>query len=91
MRLIDADEMKKELKDMDVVLVNHNVEDWIDEQPTVDAEPVRHGKWVKTSEFMPIYGCSECKERNLFDNNCDNVLSDYCPKCGAKMDAGDGE
>ena len=40
MRLIDADEMKKELKDMDVVLVNHNVEDWIDEQPTVDAEPV---------------------------------------------------
>ena len=40
MRLIDADEMKKELKDMDVVLVNHNVEDWIDEQPTVDAVPV---------------------------------------------------
>lgn len=35
MRLIDADELKKELKDMDVVLVNHNVEDWIDEQPTI--------------------------------------------------------
>ena len=40
MRLIDADELKKELKDMDFVLVNHNVEDWIDEQPTVDAVPV---------------------------------------------------
>ena len=44
MRLIDADELKKELKDMDIVLANHNVEDWIDEQPTIDAEPVRHGK-----------------------------------------------
>lgn len=40
MRLIDADEMQEELKDMDFVLVNHNVEDWIDEQPTVDAVPV---------------------------------------------------
>ena len=38
--MIDADELKKELKDMDFVLVNHNVEDWIDEQPTVDAVPV---------------------------------------------------
>lgn len=40
MRLIDADELKEELKDMDIVIVKHNVEDWIDEQPTVDAVPV---------------------------------------------------
>ena len=53
--------------------------------PVVEAEPVRHGKWIKTSEFMPIYCCSECKERNLFDSNGNNVLSDHCPKCGAKM------
>ena len=54
--------------------------------PTVDAQPVRYGKWIKVSEFMPIYCCSECKERNLFDSNGNNVLSDYCPKCGARMD-----
>ena len=40
MRLIDADEMQEELKDMDIVLAKHNVEDWIDEQPTIDAVPV---------------------------------------------------
>lgn len=40
MRLIDADEMQEELKDMDIVLAKHNVEDWIDEQPTVDAVEV---------------------------------------------------
>jgi DNA-directed RNA polymerase subunit RPC12/RpoP len=49
-------------------------------------ESVRHGKWVKTSEFMPIYCCSECKERNLFDSNGNNVLSDHCPNCGVRME-----
>ena len=39
-RLIDADELKEELKDMDIVIVKHNVEDLIDEQPTVDAVSV---------------------------------------------------
>ena len=48
-------------------------------------EPVRHGRWEKASEHMPIYVCSERKERNLFKNG-DNVLSNYCPNCGAKMD-----
>lgn len=45
MRLIDADELKEELKDMDIVIVKHNVEDWIDEQPTVDAVPVVRCGW----------------------------------------------
>ena len=57
----------------------------LDTIPVADVEPVRHGKWTKTSEFMPIYCCSECKERNLFDSNGNNVLSDHCPNCGADM------
>lgn len=58
---------------------------WI--APAADVAPVVHGEWIKTSEFMPIYGCSVCKERNLFKNG-QNVLSNYCPNCGAKMDGG---
>ena len=46
---------------------------------------VVHGRWEKASEKMPIYRCSICKERNLFKNGY-NVLSNYCPNCGAKMD-----
>lgn len=42
------------------------------------------GEWVKTSEYMPIFGCSKCGERNLFRNG-DNVFSDFCPHCGAPM------
>ena len=61
MRLIDADEMKKELKDMDVVLVNHNVEDWIDEQPTVDAEPVVRCKECKHWNQDEVFKTSSCR------------------------------
>ena len=59
----------------------------IENAPTVDAVEVVHGRWKKASETMPIYRCSACKERNLFKNG-DNVLSNYCPNCGAKMDGG---
>ena len=55
--------------------------------PTVDAVEVVHGRWEKASQTMPIYKCSVCGERNLFRNG-DNVLSNYCPNCGAKMDGG---
>ena len=48
---------------------------------------VVHGRWEKASQTMPIYKCSVCKERNLFKNG-NNVLSNYCPNCGAKMDGG---
>ena len=39
-RLIDADVMLEELKDMEVVIAQQNIADWIDEQPTVDAVEV---------------------------------------------------
>lgn len=42
------------------------------------------GEWMKTSEYMPIFGCSKCGERNLFRNG-DNVFSDFCPACGSPM------
>lgn len=48
--------------------------------PTVDAEPVRHGKWTIYKE------CSECCELALYNANEEFVLSKYCPHCGAKMD-----
>ena len=40
MRLIDADVMLEELKDMEVIIAQQNIADLIDEQPTVDAVPV---------------------------------------------------
>lgn len=65
----------------------------INEQPTVDAVPVVHGRWLdngmcnhKPSRFRnpdkwTIYKCSECRYSNGRRKN-----ANYCPNCGAKMD-----
>lgn len=55
----------------------------IEDAPTIDAEPVRHGHWIG----KPIAGygtvrCSACG--NVFSEN--NGKWNYCPDCGAKMD-----
>ena len=55
----------------------------IDCQPTVDAEPVRHGHWIDrngaiVAPFWERYECSECGARS--------DSSKYCHNCGAKMD-----
>lgn len=51
--------------------------------PTVDAEVVRHGRWVAEIDRMGNYAhCSECGCR------CRGYVPNYkyCPECGAKMD-----
>lgn len=57
----------------------------IQEAPTVDAEPVRHGHWINiwdendsnTSTFGRCTKCNEISKR---------PLGRYCRWCGAKMD-----
>lgn len=61
-----------------------------------DVKPVKHGRWVDRyggKYANPLYECSECKEAALKKTNLtalDNwitaqVLSAYCPHCGADM------
>ena len=59
-----------------------------DEQPTVDAVPVRHGHWI--DKFGGEYRCSSCRKIVCIDDEVEfpNGMSyDYCPYCGSKMDA----
>ena len=57
----------------------------IEKAPTIDAEPVRHGHWIKVlggNGLVSTIRCSEC-------DNCDNpsyIPGNYCWFCGAKMD-----
>ena len=56
----------------------------INSAPTVDAEPVRHGKWKK---IRGAINCSACKSSSWSMSFEDLVTSfNYCPNCGAKMD-----
>ena len=58
--------------------------------PTIDAEPVRHGKWK--SDCMGVLRCSECNAQApwRYDDILHNVehrwKANYCPHCGARMD-----
>lgn len=61
----------------------HNVMavDDLEYLPTIEAEPVRHGRWVQRRNGE--YHCTNCgrEEKFIFQKN-------YCPMCGARMDGG---
>ena len=59
---------------------------WLRLPPAVDAEPVRHGRWILRNVIsMPYkiaHECSCCREWGYFAT----FEKNYCPNCGAKMD-----
>lgn len=58
----------------------------IAEAPAVDAEPVRHGEWVRRNSN--VY-CTVCNKGYRISNGGANVFKfKHCPNCGAKMDGG---
>lgn len=59
--------------------------------PTADVAPIVHTHWNKTC-VPDVYQCNHCKKAVKMDFLCDSeVLREYCPKCGAKMDEEKGE
>ena len=94
MRLIDADELRKDIVErgtqlsgcysagiaryMDRMLAH--VLAAFDNAPTIDQ--VRHGRWIITQTPTNEYcNCSVCGTQVMSDE-----AWNYCPKCGAKMD-----
>lgn len=95
MRPIDADDLKEYVSSMSPKGI---FSEWetagiygaIDRQPTLDIEPVRHGRWI---EERDIFGkmppcCSVCGEEDIFsEEGCGTYYKPpYCPWRGAKMD-----
>ena len=60
----------------------------IEEMPAADVAPVKHGHWVNENFYTH---CSACGNMAIYDKYGQEVESDYCPRCGAKMDGGEGE
>ena len=69
--------------------------EYLYELPTADVAPVVHGRWISWEEagnFVPSpdrHECSVCHDAAQVLVNGFELLSDYCPNCGAKMDGGD--
>jgi rubrerythrin len=93
-RLIDADALIEYIKEC--AEAAHDNREWdmeqgylnaiecVEEQPTIDAEPVKHSKWIESDEFDEfsgrLYRCSNCNTFVIED------MDNYCPFCGARMD-----
>ena len=84
MRPIDADAIPWLIEGVADIPVITREE--IDAMPTIDAVPVRHGKWKRTpSNWGALFECSECGE-TATETVMGYPRYIYCPMCGAKMD-----
>ena len=103
MRLIDADAMHKFVEDK----VAEGKDGWangvpyewayaltaVDSQPTIDAVPVVHARWIDGEEdfCMGWISCSACDYlQTKYDHEGNLNDFKYCPHCGARMDAEEG-
>ena len=96
-RLIDADALLDVLEDLGertgrTPWLLEDIVDVVDEQPTIEANPVVHGRW-KPVKYTAHCSCGKsygtyhylCSACNSIAYAQPYRLS-YCPNCGAKMD-----
>ena len=99
MRLIDADKLIDYTDDRySLHEIGRRERDdivWaLESAPTVDAVPVRHGHYVGEGDgyangelVYDVWKCSECG--CVFEDDYEKPTYNYCPNCGARMDADD--
>lgn len=88
-KIINADELLKRLPDD--LPYKASVKRVIEQAPPVNAEEIRHGKWVycgKSSGNDHKWQCSECLRMEYTKHKKDIKDYPYC-HCGAKMDGED--
>lgn len=80
-RLIDANTLRKDIHTSysdDLGILEH-----IDNAPTIDAQPVKHGNWIlHFDDLFPeesTIECNVCHEHSPADMPHDN----FCPACGS--------
>ena len=66
----------------------------LDAMPTIGAVPVVHGEWVEADLDKDFRRCSVCKNKKsnktAWSKDFVKMFFNYCPNCGAKMDAKEG-
>ena len=107
MSYIEREALREEIESLSVTfcgkelfgeLAKHSVVQKINEAPTADVDPVRHGKSISKMHYSDEFICSECglimreccryeiDEDADGDESCYGFEFKYCPRCGAKMD-----
>lgn len=93
-RLIDADAVYKwyleafkgQIKPNEIRFSINDIRDNLENIPTVDAVPVKHGKWIHRG--CGIFACSKCGKGvglNVYTGEKASETFKWCPNCGADM------
>lgn len=101
MRPIDAEALKTKIQKIKAEALEHGFApesvcgdillNFLDNAPTIEAKPVAHAHWKECWDYYCdnySYCCSNCgkdaltKEGTMYDQ----VLTEFCPYCGAQMD-----
>lgn len=97
-RLIDADALKDfygKWSNEHTEFTKPEVDHYIDVQPTIEAEPVRHGRWElhgNDDDCGCSYFCSECHksyDEDWFYTHGEYTPFKCCPNCYARMNKED--
>lgn len=71
------------------------VDTWMEEQPTIEAAPVVHGRW-KPVKYNAHCSCGKSYGTyHYLCSACNRIAYaqpyglNYCPNCGARMDGGE--
>ena len=96
--LISRISLKQSIAASAILKDKKTLEQIIDEEPSIDAVPVKHGRWIKMSDADgQYYCCSECgeelyrkwtfdREFDIFPKKESIEKTMYCSKCGARME-----
>lgn len=94
-RLIDANALTDDILKSAVMIDDRGIQtgyeiaiELIKRQPTIDAEPVCHGKWIYSNDFhWYTASCNKCGYQRRTDIKADGWNQwKFCPNCGARMD-----
>lgn len=103
MRLIDADAMLETLKRKYPQWYTRKPKDswmhyvclvyyWaVREAPTIDAVPIKHGRWTEGPMCIECSCCGELFSDEIAYMHDPFGKPRYCPCCGSKMDGGDDD
>lgn len=76
-----------ELEQMITIMCNDFIKE-VQKQPTIEAEPVRHGRWFWADDGY--LRCSYCMQKApvvpQYQDEPITTATVFCPQCGAKMD-----
>lgn len=85
-RYIDANLLKAEFTgNFAKAYVVPLIKSLIDQQPAVDVQEVKHGKWIHYGEYVQCSNCEHVTEDYCFDSEGRIILPHYCSNCGYKM------